>query len=143
MFVGEFQHTIDPKGRVIIPSKLRDQLGGKFIMTKGLDDCLFIYSLDGWSSLETKLKTLPLSSKDARAFERFFFAGAAECELDKQGRILVPQNLRAYAGLEKDIYIIGLSTRVEVWSKSKWENYSSDDSLNPDSIAEKMTMLGI
>jgi MraZ protein len=123
LFYGEFQHTIDPKGRVIVPSTFRDELGEKFIVTKGLDQCLFVYSMAEWSNLETKLKTLPLSSKDARAFVRFFFSGACECEVDKQGRILLPQNLRAYAALEKDICIIGVSTRVEVWARDKWENY--------------------
>ncbi len=143
MFYGEFQHTVDPKGRVIVPSTFREELGEKFILTKGLDDCLFVYSKTEWSNLEAKLKTLPLSSKDARAFVRFFFSGATECEVDKQGRILIPQNLRSYAGLEKDIYIIGVSTRVEVWDKARWETYNEDESLNPDSIAEKMSMLGI
>lgn len=143
MFYGEFQHTVDPKGRVIVPSTFREELGEKFILTKGLDDCLFVYSKTEWSNLEAKLKTLPLSNKDARAFVRFFFSGAAECEVDKQGRILIPQNLRSYAGLEKDIYVIGVSTRVEVWDKAKWEAYNGDESLNPDSIAEKMSMLGI
>ncbi len=143
MFYGEFQHTVDPKGRVIVPSTFREELGEKFILTKGLDDCLFVYSMTEWSNLEAKLKTLPLSNKDARAFVRFFFSGATECEVDKQGRILIPQNLRSYAGLEKDIYIIGVSTRVEVWDKAKWETYNGDENLNPDSIAEKMSMLGI
>ena len=143
MFYGEFQHTVDPKGRVIVPSTFREELGEKFILTKGLDDCLFVYSKTEWSNLEAKLKTLPLSNKDARAFVRFFFSGATECEVDKQGRILIPQNLRSYAGLEKDIYIIGVSTRVEVWDKARWETYNGDESLNPDSIAEKMSMLGI
>jgi len=143
LFYGEYQHTIDPKGRVIIPSRFREGLSDKFIMTKGLDNCLFVYSPDEWSNLEAKLKNLPLSSKDARAFIRFFFSGATECEVDKQGRILVPQNLREYAGLEKDVYIIGVSTRVEVWDKDKWENYSEDESLSADKLAEKMEQLGI
>ena len=143
MFYGEYQHTIDQKGRVIIPSKFREGLGEKFIVTKGLDDCLFAYSSDEWANLEAKLKTLPLSSRDARAFVRFFFSGATECEVDKQGRILIPQNLREYAKLEKDLYVIGVSTRVEVWDKDKWENYSGDDNLSADRIAEKMEQLGI
>lgn len=143
MFYGEYQHTIDPKGRVIIPARFREELGEKFILTKGLDDCLFVYSSGEWCNLEAKLKTLPLSSKDARAFIRFFFSGATECELDKQGRALIPQNLREYAKLEKDIYIIGVSTRVEVWDRNKWENYSRDDNLSADKIAEKMEQLGI
>ena len=143
MFYGEYQHTIDPKGRVIVPAKFREGLGDRFILTKGLDDCLFAYSSEEWSNLEMKLKTLPLSSRDARAFVRFFFSGASECEVDKQGRTLIPSNLREYAKLEKDIYVIGVSTRVEVWDKERWETYSSDDNLSADKIAEKMELLGI
>jgi len=127
LFYGEYQHSVDAKGRVIIPSKFREGLGEKFILTKGLDNCLFAYSLEEWSNLEAKLRSLPFTDKDVRAFVRFFFAGAAEVEVDKQGRILIPQNLREYAGLEKDVYIIGVSTRVEVWDKSKWESYSGDE----------------
>ena len=143
MFYGEYQHSVDTKGRVIIPSKFRDELGEKFIITKGLDNCLFAYSSEEWTNLETKLRSLPFTDKDVRAFVRFFFAGATECELDKQGRILIPQNLREYASLEKDVYIIGVSTRVEVWDKSKWESYSGDENMSADNIAEKMAMLGI
>lgn len=143
MFYGEYQHTVDPKGRVIVPSKLREGLGDKFIITKGLDECLFVYSLDEWGNLEAKLKNLPFTDKDVRAFVRFFFAGASECEVDKQGRILIPQNLRTHAQLEKDLYIIGVSSRVEIWDKTKWENYSSDDSITGDQLAEKMAQLGI
>lgn len=143
MFYGEYQHTVDPKGRVIMPSKFRDGLGEKFILTKGLDNCLFVYSMEEWSNLEAKLKNLPLSNADARSFVRFFFSGATECEVDKQGRILIPQNLREYAGLDKEIYIIGVSTRVEVWDKTKWEGYNGDQNSNPADFAEKMSMLGI
>ncbi len=143
MFYGEYQHSMDAKGRVIVPSRFREELGVKFIMTKGLDNCLFAYSPGEWRNLEVKLKTLPLTSKDARVFVRFFFSGAAECELDKQGRILIPSNLREYAGLEKDLCVIGVSTRVEVWDKSKWEEYNSDENISPDIIAEKMKELGI
>lgn len=143
MFYGEYQHTVDAKGRAIVPSKFREDLGEKFIITKGLDECLFAYSQNEWSDLESKLKTLPFTDKDVRAFIRFFFAGAAECEVDKQGRILMPQNLRDYAGLEKDIFIIGVSTRVEIWDKTKWENYCNSDSVSSEKIAEKMALLGI
>lgn len=143
LFFGEYQHTVDQKGRVIIPSKIREGLGEKFIITKGLDNCLFAYSSNEWNELEIKLKTLSFADKDARAFVRFFFSGAAESEVDKQGRILIPQNLREYAKLEKDIYIIGVDTRVEIWNKENWEAYSSDENLSADKLAEKMTMLGI
>ncbi|WP_024833932.1 division/cell wall cluster transcriptional repressor MraZ [Ruminiclostridium josui] len=143
MFYGEYQHTIDPKGRAIVPSKFREGLGEKFILTKGLDGCLFAYSSEEWTSLENKLKSLPFTDKDVRAFIRFFFSGATECEVDKQGRILIPQNLREYAALEKDIYVIGVSSRVEIWKKEAWEAYNSDDNISADKIAEKMALLGI
>ena len=116
MFIGEYQHTIDPKGRVILPAKFREELGEKFVVTKGLDNCLFVYPNEEWKNLEQKLRTLPLTSKEARAFIRFFFAGAAECEVDKQGRILIPSNLREHAKLDKELVIIGVSTRVEIQS---------------------------
>lgn len=143
MFYGEYQHTIDPKGRAIVPSKFREGLGEKFILTKGLDGCLFAYSSEEWTSLENKLKSLPFTDKDVRAFIRFFFSGATECEVDKQGRILIPQNLREYAALEKDTYIIGVSSRVEIWEKTAWEAYNSDENISADKIAEKMALLGI
>jgi MraZ protein len=104
---------------------------------------LFAYSSEEWTSLENKLKTLPFTDKDVRAFIRFFFSGATECEVDKQGRILIPQNLREYAKLEKDISIIGVSSRVEIWNQTTWETYSSNDNISADKIAEKMAMLGI
>lgn len=143
MFYGEYLHSVDPKSRVIVPAKFREGLGEKFIITKGLDDCLFVYSMSEWQNLEAKLKTLPFTNKDARSFIRFFFSGASECEVDKQGRVLIPQNLREYAKLDKDVYIIGVSTRVEIWDKTHWETYSSDDNISPDKIAEKMAELGI
>ncbi|MCG8500617.1 MAG: division/cell wall cluster transcriptional repressor MraZ [Firmicutes bacterium] len=143
MFIGEYQHTIDTKGRMIIPSRFREGLGEKFVVTKGLDNCLFVYSLEEWANLEEKLKTLPLTNKDARAFVRFFFSGATECEVDKQGRILIPGNLREHAGLEKETVVIGVATRVEVWNKQKWAQYNSDDNISPDEIAERMAALGI
>lgn len=143
MFIGEYQHTIDPKGRVILPAKFREELGEKFVVTKGLDNCLFVYPNEEWQNLEQRLRTLPLTSKDARAFIRFFFAGATECELDKQGRILIPSNLREHAVLAKDLVIIGVSTRVEIWSKEAWETYNDDSSLDHEAIFEKMAELGI
>ena len=143
MFIGEYQHTIDPKGRVIIPAKFRDTLGESFVVTKGLDNCLFIYPNEEWQNLERKLRTLPLTSRDARAFTRFFFAGATECQLDKQGRILIPSNLRGYANLDKDIVIIGVSTRIEIWSNDVWDNYNDEANLDHDAIVERMSELGI
>lgn len=142
MFIGEYQHSLDNKNRINVPTKLREQLGNKFVVTKGLDGCLYAYPLEEWTKLEEKLKTLPLTNKDARAFVRFFFAGACEVEVDKQGRGLIPQNLKEYAAIEKDIVSIGVLTRVEIWSKEKWDTYNESD-VDFDSIAEKMSDLGI
>lgn len=143
MFIGEYQHTLDNKGRIIIPSKLREDLGENFIITKGLDNCLFVYPNSEWKILEEKLKKLPMTNRDARAFVRFFFSGATECTLDKQGRVLLPANLRKHSKLKKDAVIIGVSTRLEIWSKEEWDDYNNDDSLSYDNIAEKMAELGI
>jgi len=143
MFIGEYLHSIDLKGRVIIPSKFREYLGGYFVMTKGLDNCLFVYPKTEWSNFESKLRQLPITSKDARTFARVFFAGASECELDKQGRVTIPQNLREHGKIDKDVVIIGVSTRLEIWSKEEWENYNETSHLNYDDIAEKMAQLGI
>lgn len=142
MFIGEYQHTIDTKSRIIMPSKFREGLGEKFILTKGLDNCLFVYSLEEWSNFENKLRTLPIADKAAREFIRFFFSGAAECEVDKQGRILIPSNLREFAKLDKEIVITGVSTRIEIWSKENWEAYNNSG-MDADEIAEKMSQLGI
>ena len=143
MFIGEYEHTVDIKGRIIMPSKLRENIGEKFIITKGLDKCLFAYSKSEWANFEEKLKTLPLTNKNARDFVRFFLSGAVECEIDKQGRFLVPANLRTYANIDKEIVIIGVGTRLEIWNKESWNNYSSEENISADEIAENMTMLGI
>ena len=143
MFIGEYEHSVDAKGRVIMPVKLREDIGEKFIVTKGLDGCLFAYSISEWTNFEEKLKTLPLTNKNARDFVRFFLSGAVECEIDKQGRFLIPGNLRTYAMLEKEIIIIGVGTRIEIWNKEEWKKYSSDENISADEIAENMTMLGI
>ncbi|MCT8139031.1 division/cell wall cluster transcriptional repressor MraZ [Anaerobacillus sp. CMMVII] len=136
MFMGEYHHTIDEKGRMIIPAKFREELGPNFVITRGLDQCLFVYPESEWKLLEQKLKALPFTKKDARAFTRFFFSGATECELDKQGRILVSQPLRQYASLEKECVVIGVSNRVEVWSKSTWEEYFAQSEDSFSEIAE-------
>ncbi|MGI6097518.1 MAG: division/cell wall cluster transcriptional repressor MraZ [Dethiobacteria bacterium] len=138
MFMGEYQHTVDAKGRLIMPAKFRDELGEKFIVTRGLDQCLFVYPLVEWSRLEEKFKTLPFTKRENRAFMRLFFSGATECELDKQGRILIPTNLREYACIQREVVIIGVSTRVEVWSKAVWGEYSNEADLSFEQIAEKI-----
>ena len=143
MFTGEYNHTIDTKGRLIVPSKLREELGDKFIITKGLDDCLFVYPKEEWDKFEEKLKQLSLANKNARKFVRFFSSGACECELDTQGRILITPVHREFAGLEKDVVTIGASNRVEIWSKERWDAYNNDESFDMDEIAEQMQDLGI
>lgn len=142
MFIGEYNHGVDNKNRIIIPSKFREELGESFILTKGLDNCLYIYPMEEWKILEEKLRKLPLTNKDARAFVRFFFSGANEISIDKQGRALIPQNLIKYANINKDIVSIGVATRIEIWGREKWEEYN-DTNIDYEQIAEKMSELGI
>jgi len=143
VLMGEYLHSIDVKGRIILPADFREELGTTFIITKGLDRCLFVYHQSEWKILSEKLKQLPLSKPEARAFVRFFFSGARQLECDKQSRFLVPGNLRDYAMLEKDVVLIGVSNRIEVWNKVQWETYN--DEINPmvTTIAETLTDLGI
>jgi MraZ protein len=143
VLIGEYEHSLDVKGRLILPAKIREDMGDKFIVTKGLDGCLFGFSQNEWTNFEEKLKTLPLTNKNARDFVRFFLSGATECEIDKQGRFLIAGNLREYASLEKDAIIIGVGTRIEIWNREKWKSYNSDENISADEIAENMTMLGI
>lgn len=141
MFMGEYNHTIDTKGRLIIPSKFREVLGDEFVVTKGLDGCLFVYDNQEWSAFEEKLKALPLMNKESRKFVRFFLAGAANVEVDKQGRILIPSVLREFAELDKDVVLVGVANRIEIWSKEKWEEASEYDDM--EEIAEHMSELGM
>lgn len=136
--MGEYRHSIDDKGRIIIPTKFRDDLGPSFIVTRGLDHCLFAYPYSEWTQLEHKLKSLPFTKADARAFTRFFFSGASEVDFDKQGRIRIPTNLRQFAKLEKECVIIGVSTRVEIWCKDLWNQYASESEEAFNKIAESM-----
>ncbi|WP_077614481.1 division/cell wall cluster transcriptional repressor MraZ [Caenibacillus caldisaponilyticus] len=138
MFMGEYQHTIDEKGRIIIPSKFREELGQTFVLTRGLDQCVFGYPMDEWKQLEQKLKALPFTKKDARAFTRFFFSGASESQLDKQGRVNISPPLREYAKLEKECVIIGVSNRIEIWNKSIWESYYEASEASFGEIAESL-----
>jgi MraZ protein len=143
VFIGEHKHALDPKGRIIMPAKFRSALGERFVMTKGLDKCLFVYPLDEWQALAVRLKALPITDIEIRKFIRFFFAGAFECELDKQGRALVPPNLREYAKLDKDIVITGALTRIEVWSNEAWDEHSASIDIEHPSIIDRMVGLGI
>ncbi|AEH53069.1 division/cell wall cluster transcriptional repressor MraZ [Weizmannia coagulans] len=138
MFMGEYRHNIDVKGRLIVPAKFREQLGDTFVITRGLDRCIFGYPADEWKQVEEKLKSLPLTKKDARAFTRFFFSGATECEWDKQGRILIPAPLLSYAKLEKECVVLGVSNRIEIWSKDLWEEYFQESEASFADIAENL-----
>lgn len=140
MFMGEFNHTIDTKGRIIIPSKFREDLGEEFVITLGLDGCLFAYPNSEWQAFVDKLKTLP-GTKEARQLQRYFMAGAAECETDKQGRILIPAKLRETTKLDKEIVFVGVLNKIEIWSKERWENNNDYDDV--DAIAEHMSEYGI
>jgi len=141
MFMGEYNHTVDAKGRLIVPSKFREQLGDEFVVTKGLDGCLFLYENTEWKALEEKLHSLPLTNTNARKFSRFFLAGATACEVDKQGRILLPAVLRDFAQIAKDAVLVGVGSRIEIWSKENWVAANSYDDM--EEIAENMEGLGI
>lgn len=143
MFLGEYQHSLDPKSRIIIPSRYREELGERFVATKGLDDCIFIYPLEEWASIGAKLRTLPLTQGKARSFVRFFLAGAAELEIDKQGRTVLPLHLREYAGVDKDVAIIGVGSRIEIWAHDKWTRYNEMAGSNFEEIAESLVDIGI
>lgn len=138
MFMGEYHHTLDDKSRVIIPSKFRYELGEKFIITRGLEKCLFVYSINEWNSIIEKLKQLPFTKKDARDFIRFFLSGAAECEFDKQGRINITSPLVSYADIIKNIVIIGANDRLEIWSEENWNNFFNSNEDRLADIAEHL-----
>ena len=142
MFMSEYIHTIDTKGRLIIPSKFRETLGEQFVVSKGMDGCLYIYANDDWAAFEKKLVSLPtMTSEKARMFSRFFLAGAAQVELDKQGRILLPSNLRTFAGLDKDVVLVGVGSRIEIWDKEKYDHINED--MNMEEIARAMEEMGL
>ena len=141
MFMGEYNHTVDAKGRLIVPSKFREQLGDEFVVTKGLDGCLFVYENTEWKALEEKLHALPLTNANARKFSRFFLAGATTCEVDKQGRILLPAVLREFAKIDKDAVLVGVGSRIESCSRDNWNQSNTYDHM--EEIAENMEGLGI
>ncbi|WP_431029387.1 division/cell wall cluster transcriptional repressor MraZ [Lysinibacillus sp. LZ02] len=141
MFMGEYQHSVDMKGRLIVPAKFRELLVDTFVITRGLDNCLFGYPMDEWRKLEEKLKGLPMTKKDTRAFTRFFFSGATEVEIDKQGRINIPTTLLTHANITKECVIIGVATRIEIWAKEAWEQYFKQSEESFNEIAENMVGL--
>ena len=136
--MGEYQHSIDVKGRMIVPAKFRELLGETFVITRGLDQCIFGYLMDEWRKLEEKLKDLPMTKKDARAFARFFFSGATEVEIDKQGRINLPSTLINYANLDKECVVVGVSSKIEIWAKDAWDNYFDESAQSFNEIAENL-----
>ena len=142
MFMGEYNHTIDSKGRLIVPARFREALGDEFVITKGLDGCLFVYAEKEWQVFEEKLRSLPLTNKNSRQFTRFFLAGAAACEVDKQGRVLIPQVLRDFAALEKDVVLVGVASRIEIWSRQLWDECMDNYDDDMDEVAENMESLG-
>jgi MraZ protein len=141
--LGEFRHAVDEKGRLTLPSRLREELGQPFVVTKGLDRCLFLYPVEEWGALEQRLRQLPLGQADARAFQRLFFAGAAECRCDAQGRVLIPAAHREYARLERDVVVVGVSTRAELWSADEWDRYADRAEESYEAIAERLTGLDV
>lgn len=138
MLMGEYHHSIDEKGRLIIPSKFRNELGESFVVTRGLENCLFVYSLIEWEKIVNKLKKLPFTKQNARNFNRFFLSGATTLEFDKQGRINISQPLAAYAHLEKECVIIGVNDRLEIWSLDSWNQFFADNQDNLSDIAENL-----
>ena len=141
MFMGEYNHSVDAKGRLIVPSKFREQLGNEFVVTKGMDGCLFVFDNSEWQAFAEKLRSLPMIDKEVRQFTRFFLAGAASVEVDKQGRILIPSVLREFADITKDAVLIGVGSRIEIWSKDRWEGTVTYQDM--EDISKHMVELGI
>ena len=143
MFIGEYQHNLDDKGRLAIPAKFRRDLQKGAVVTRGLDNCLFLYTKTEWNKLAEKLSALPISQANSRAFARLMLAGAMDVEVDKQGRVVLPEYLRAFAGLQKSAIVAGLYNRVEIWDESKWTKYKTQTELQSNEIAERMAELGV
>ena len=143
MFIGEFHHNLDDKSRLIIPSKFRDKLGESFIITRGIENCLYAYSENDWQAIVNKLETLPFTKKDARNFMRFFLSGATEAEFDKQGRIKISAPLINYANIEKECIIVGTGSRFEIWANTSWEEYFNSAKDSMEDIAENLFNEGV
>lgn len=138
MFMGEYHHNVDDKARIVLPSKFREELGDSFVVTRGLEGCLFVYSKKEWENIISKLKTLPFTKKDARAFLRFFLSGAIECQADKQGRVALPTPLVTYANIKKECVVIGVNDRLEIWSKGAFDNYFNENIDDISDLAEDL-----
>lgn len=143
MFIGEYQATIDEKGRIAIPAKFRSQLKAKIVVTRGLDNSLFLYTMDEWKKLAEKLASLPIATANTRAFSRLMLAGAMDCEIDKQGRIILPGYLKEFAKIQKKLVFAGLYNRIEVWSEELWMTYKTQTEKESNAIAEQLGSLGV
>lgn len=143
MFIGEYQHAIDPKKRLAVPSKFRVELESKVVVTRGLDRCLFVYPMKVWQELAQKLGAIPIGESATRSFVRLMLAGATDVEMDKQGRILIPDYLKEYAELDRNVVITGIYNRLEIWSEVKWIEYKKNIEKNSDEIAEQLGKLGV
>lgn len=143
MFIGEYTHNLDEKGRLAVPKKFRDQLERGAVVTRGLDDCLFLYTKDEWEKLAQKLASLPFSQANTRAFARLMLAGAMDVSLDKQGRVILPDYLRTYATIEKSVVVAGLYNRLEIWNEKKWREYTTATEASRNEIAEQLGELGV
>ena len=143
MFIGEYQHSIDPKKRLALPSRFRPELKNKVVVTRGLDKCLFVYPMKVWEEIAGKLGTLPVGESATRSFIRLQLSGAIDCEIDRQGRILLPDFLKDYAGLNRDVIVAGVFNRLEIWDEKKWAEYKKNAEKNSDEIAEQLGKLGV
>ena len=143
MFIGEYSHNLDDKGRLAIPVKFRDQLKKGAVVTRGLDNCLFLYTKTEWQKLATKLAALPISQANSQAFSRLMLAGAMDIDVDKQGRVILPEYLRKFAGLKKELVLAGLYNRIEIWDVKNWESYKGQTEAQSGNIAERMGELGV
>ncbi|QQS20703.1 MAG: division/cell wall cluster transcriptional repressor MraZ [Candidatus Moraniibacteriota bacterium] len=142
MFIGEYTHSIDAKKRLALPSKVRSELGERVVVTRGLDRCLFVYPIKTWETLAEKLGSMPIGEGGTRSFVRLLLAGAFDTEVDSQGRILIPESLKSYAGLSKDVIVVGLWNRLEVWDEQSWKGYQKAAEENSERIAEELGKIG-
>ncbi|MGN0710904.1 MAG: division/cell wall cluster transcriptional repressor MraZ [Anaerovoracaceae bacterium] len=143
MLMGKYQNSIDAKGRMIVPAKYREELGYRCVLTRGIDKCLYIYPMPQWEKFMEKLSKLPTADPNARAFVRHFYANAVECDIDKQGRMGIPQELRDYAGIEKELVTVGILDKIEIWSKNEWHDAEELTEMSPNDVAAKMAEYGI
>lgn len=143
MFIGEYQHSVDPKKRLALPSKFRKELGTRVVVTRGLDKCLFVYPIKTWKDLAEKLGTLPMGEASTRSFVRLMLAGAVDSDVDNQGRILLPDYLKEYAGLDRSVTVAGLFNRLEIWDEQSWKTYRNKAEENSAEVAEQLGKLGI